>query len=339
MSKRRGPIRVVPPAKPTPPAAPAGPTPVKPTPVKPTPVKPVPVKPVPVKPVPVKPVPVKPAPVAPAPVKPVPVKPAPVKPAPVAPTPAKPVPAPASSSPSSACSLAQLDSSRPPGACWRPYSDQSPFNRIVPGGAPLAANSAAVVGRTVGFGPPQKLSGGVAGTGDDWNHPIYYSDSSDPLYTVHCINSSQWGACEVEGAKIHIPGPARAAGGADAHLAVIDKAAGMEYDFWQVLQKLSGGGTLTATYGGKTAIGGDGLGSQATAAGFGLAAGVIRPAELEAGNIDHALFMVVDCTNGTSVWPAVATSRRWQRAAARPAHRLDAPIPANRRWGSTSSSK
>ena len=44
--------------------------------------------------------------------------------------------------------------------------------------------------------------------------------------------------------------------------------------------------------------------SNATAAHFGLAAGVIRPSELAAGEIDHALFMVVKCTSGTSVYPA-----------------------------------
>jgi len=57
-------------------------------------------------------------------------------------------------------------------------------------------------------------------------------------------------------------------------------------------------------------INGNGLGSAATAAGFGLAAGVIRPEELAAGQINHALFMVVKCTNGTSVWPAGSSSGR-----------------------------
>ena len=37
---------------------------------------------------------------------------------------------------------------------------------------------------------------------------------------------------------------------------------------------------------------------------FGGAAGIIRPAELAVGKIDHALFMVVKCTNGESVPPA-----------------------------------
>ena len=49
---------------------------------------------------------------------------------------------------------------------------------------------------------------------------------------------------------------------------------------------------------------GDGLGSNATAAHFGLAAGVIRAEEMQAGRIDHALFMSVRCVDGTRVFPA-----------------------------------
>ncbi len=209
--------------------------------------------------------------------------------------------------PTTACSLADFDSDTVPGACWRPYSDQSPFNRVLPDSAPLAANSAAIVDRTDGFGEMNKFSGGSALGGDDWNHPIYFSDSSDPLYTVHCAYSADWGACEVEGEQIHIPAAARPAGGGDAHLAVIDKASGTEYDFWQVRSKPASGGILVVSYGGQTSVSDDGLGSKATAASFGLAAGVIRPSELEAGSIDHALFMVVKCTNGTAVWPAPPT--------------------------------
>ena len=90
-------------------------------------------------------------------------------------------------------------------------------------------------------------------------------------------------------------------------MAVIDQASGWEYDFWQVASKPAGGGTISISWGGRTAIGtadADGRDSNATAAHFGLAAGVIRPSELAAGEINHALFMVVKCTSGTSVYPA-----------------------------------
>jgi len=208
------------------------------------------------------------------------------------------------------CALGGFSSTNMPGACWRPYSDQSPFNRPVEGGA--AANSEEVVSRVMSFSPtPDKFAGGTAGTAADWSHPIYFSEPTDPTYTIECTES--WGTCEVEGMQIRIPADAEPAGGSDGHLAVIDQASGWEYDFWQVQSKPAGGGTMKVSWGGRTAIAGagaDGLGSEATASEFGLAAGVIRPAELAAGEINHALFMGVRCTNGTAVYPAAENSGR-----------------------------
>jgi hypothetical protein len=70
---------------------------------------------------------------------------------------------------------------------------------------------------------------------------------------------------------------------------------GWEYDLWQTISKQ--GGTLSFELGGRTRIDGDGLRSNATAARFGNLAGVIRAQELAAGEIDHALFIVVKCTS------------------------------------------
>jgi hypothetical protein len=203
---------------------------------------------------------------------------------------------------SGACAFGTFSSQNLPGACWRPYADTSPFNRGVGSAPRLVANSSAIVNRVNGFGPPDNLS---AGNSSDWGHPTYYSRPGDPLYTVHCTES--WGTCELEGAQIRIPAASRPATAADAHMTVVDQATGWEYDFWQVRSKPSGGGTLSVSWGGKTRIGtpdADGLASNATAAHFGLLAGVIRPPELAAGQIDHALTMSVSCTNGTYVWPA-----------------------------------
>ena len=60
------------------------------------------------------------------------------------------------------------------------------------------------------------------------------------------------------------------------------------------------------SHGGRTRIDGDGLNSDATAAEFGLAAGVIWGEQMKAGNIDHALFIHTRCTSGRSVYPAAA---------------------------------
>ena len=191
-----------------------------------------------------------------------------------------------------------------PGSCWRPYAATSPFNRPIPADPPLLSNSAEIVQRLLSWGSPQTLAAGHADTSDDYFHPLYYAQRGDPLYTVHC---TRWtGNCPVEGHQLRIPQAARPAAGDDGHMTVIDQASGWEYDFWQVADKPAGGGTLNVSHGGRTRIDGDGLGSNATAAWFGLAAGIIRGPEIQAGEIRHALFSQIKCSGGYAVYPARA---------------------------------
>ena len=92
-------------------------------------------------------------------------------------------------------------------------------------------------------------------------------------------------------------------------MTVVDQRSGWEYDFWRVLSKPAGGGRLDVAWGGKTRIDGDGLGAEANAANFGELAGNLRVEELQAGLIDHALFLSVDCDSGDSVYPATHVGR------------------------------
>jgi hypothetical protein len=192
-----------------------------------------------------------------------------------------------------------------PGACWRPYSDASPFNQQLPANPRLAPQSDAMIRTMTGWGQPEDLWAGAADTGSDWVHPYYFSAADDPVFTIHCLKT--WGTCEVEGMKVRIPDAARPAGGGDGHMAVVDQAGGWEYDFWQVKSKPQGGGTITISWGGRTAIGtpdADGLGSDANAAHYGLLGGIIRYQEIAAGHIDHALFLIIKCDGGGIVYPA-----------------------------------
>jgi hypothetical protein len=189
-----------------------------------------------------------------------------------------------------------------PGGCWRPYADDSPFNRRLPARPQLHPRSRAIVRRLTGWGRPAELRAGIAGTRSDWQHPTYYPDDDDPLFEVHC--AEDWGTCEVEGMRVRIPDAARPAGADDGHLTVVDQESGWEYDFWQVRRKPRGGGRLVVSWGGRTRIDGDGLGSDANAAHFGSLAGQIRAEEMARGRIDHALFMLVRCDSGRSVYPA-----------------------------------
>lgn len=204
---------------------------------------------------------------------------------------------------SASCSKGSLFDGRWPTGCWRPYRSTSPFNQPIPSGARIAPDSGEIVAKLLSFGPIDNLVAGEADSPHDFSHPIYFSQRRDPVFTLHCYQAS-WGRCPIEGKRIRIPNAARRAGGADAHLTVISRASGWEYDFYKVRSKPRGGGRLVFRWGGRTRLGGDGRGSGATASGFGGAAGIIRAAELRAGRIKHALFMVARCDAGRWVYPA-----------------------------------
>ena len=189
-----------------------------------------------------------------------------------------------------------------PPACWRPYADTSPFNQGIPADARIAPNSAAVVKRLLGFGPLKHVTAGDAGTTRDYGRPAYFNHRGDPVFTVHC--TEPWGTCPIEGMDVAIPDAARVPGGSDGHLSVVDQATGWEYDFWRVQSKPAGGGQIVIAWGGRTRIDGDGLGSYAVAARFGTLAGTLRADELEAGAINHALAISVQCDSGGFVYPA-----------------------------------
>jgi hypothetical protein len=220
-----------------------------------------------------------------------------------------PGPATAAPVPSGPCGFGSFGVGAWPGACWRPYSDASPFNRELPAAVPVAANSDRVVARLLGWGRAtvaDRLQTRGADTATDYEHPYYLSTPSDPLFTIHCV-ADYGGSCADEGLQVRIPDAAKQANGSDGHMAVIDQAAGWEYDFWQVKSKPAGGGRLDISWGGRTRIGtpdASGLSGGGTASGFGLLGGVIRGPELAAGNIAHALFMVVKCDSGQIVKPA-----------------------------------
>lgn len=182
-----------------------------------------------------------------------------------------------------------------PGASWRPYASSSPFNQLVghAGAAEPVPRSAPLVAAALQWGAPAGITVGTAGTSDDYGHPVYYARRHDPLYALHA--TEPWGHNPIEGLRIHVPADARPAGGSDHHMTIVTPS-GWEYDLWHANAPSPQSRRLTFGWGGRTQIYGSGLGSNATAAHFAGLAGVIRPEELAAGRIDHALFIVLRCT-------------------------------------------
>jgi hypothetical protein len=190
-----------------------------------------------------------------------------------------------------------------PPACWRPYSPDSPFNRPIPPLAPSAPRSEQIVDRLLEWGPIQHLEAGQGGTEGDWGHPVYFARRSDPLYRVSCVAHA--GDCALEGRRVRIPARARPAGGEDAHLTVVEPDRKWQYDLYRVTAKPMRGGIVTVGWAGRTRVDGSGLGSDAVAARYGTIAGDLRAREIQAGRIDHALFLVVRCDSGRHVYPAL----------------------------------
>lgn len=194
-----------------------------------------------------------------------------------------------------------------PGGCWRPYGKASPFNQRLPESPRTSADSAGIVSRFTAGGGPADLLLGAADTSSDWEHPTYWARRSDPAFKLRCLEDRGGGRCEIEGHRIRIPRRARPAGGGDRHMTVVDPGHRWEYDLYEVSERPRNG-RVNLRWGGRTRIAGrrsTGLASDATAAHFGLLAGVIRPGELFAGRIRHALFVRADCDNGRFVFPAL----------------------------------
>jgi hypothetical protein len=211
-----------------------------------------------------------------------------------------------------------------PEACWVPFASTSPFNTPLPASPRLRTNSAAIINRMLHFtadnSPAPNLAAGtqaanmIAPSDGTGGWPTYYGTSSDPTYTVTC----SWGSSctpQANGMVVHVPNGADIEGGngapmdSDRHLTIVDQPTGYVFDLWGVTSPtpLSGGGVIQTTWSGVSIINGTGLAQgtgEGTAARFSNIAGRIRAEELQAGVIDHALSIVINCDNGSYVYPA-----------------------------------
>lgn len=226
------------------------------------------------------------------------------------PPPASPSPV-ASSAPSSPPSTGGLASpANEWPASFTPYATSSVWNTMLPAQPTLYQNSDNIIalyqtGITPGIHTQECCSG------YDVSHPIYFASTSDPVVTAHCNQyCGNFNNGSSSDYTLHIPARARPASGDDHHMAVVQPD-GTEDDFWEVTYPSSNWSTgQTLTAGGGAHCGnfytGPGLiAGGATAGGNCLAAGLVRAAELQAGAINHALFLVAGGgTCNSFVFPA-----------------------------------
>jgi hypothetical protein len=197
-----------------------------------------------------------------------------------------------------------VDSSSPgDSGVWRPFSDTSPWNTVIPNGSALDPGSSTMI---------TDLST-IAGQTTIWVNiqqysvPVYRVDSTmTPMVTVSASlggTGFRMGAASDSVAAgtgpAPIPSGAMPAAGTDKHLSVVDESAQTEWGFWNADDSTS---SWTAGEASTMDLSGDGVrpptndtpwwaGQGPRACGYALIAGLITVDEVKAGTIRHALIL------------------------------------------------
>jgi hypothetical protein len=214
-------------------------------------------------------------------------------------------------------------------AVERLYADGAWVNTPV-GGSPVHPDSAAIVRRAV----TGHRAGANFSVSDDWGIPIAVADRGSPRVVIAC---ERFG-CGLDVPPHRIPASASPSLGSDRHLVVLDPGARTELDLWLARRD---GGAWAAGSRWVTRTDGPAINcrpgercSGANAANLPLAAGVVRPEEIAAGQIEHALALTTPQTRaGSPACPAIASDGRVDDPAAVPIGarlRLDPGVDVDR---------
>jgi hypothetical protein len=185
-----------------------------------------------------------------------------------------------------------------PREVWRPFNDQSPWNTRIANTPRIDPQSDAMISDWRGsspFGPHLGINM------KSYSIPLFWADETTPPVKVHC-DVGGMGFDSRDGtdatAMVPIPNGAEPDPLSDRHLLVVDRGNQREWGLWHANPAAGG---WECGLGAEMDLAGDGqrpiAASNATwytsqgprACGFPLVAGLIRPEEIAAGHIDHAL--------------------------------------------------
>jgi hypothetical protein len=199
-------------------------------------------------------------------------------------------------------------------SCWKPFVSTSPFNTVLPANPKPAADNATVQQHIAAYGwHVEDAATSFTISAPERTRAVYFAKPSDPVMTIGCTAEYGPTSCQganrvsANGARLHVPAGAQPASNADGHMSVIETDTGTEYDLYQASVS---GSTITAeTAAVFNADTSDGTGDGGDAANLALTGGLLRPSELLAGHIDHALAISIPCVNANGptvgyVWPA-----------------------------------
>jgi hypothetical protein len=205
-----------------------------------------------------------------------------------------------------------------PAAVWRPFNAQSPWNTPIPANPTLDPNSAALIDD---FKNSSQWGVHLDVNIDGYSIPLFWADASTPKVLVTCRTGGH-GFVGTNGsnATAMVPIPAGAAPDpqSDHHLLIVDRSTDTEYGMWDTV---FANGAWTCGLGALLDLNGTGvrpLAKDATpwweahgarAWGVGLSAGLIRPEEIAAGRIEHALVVAYPHIRAGMYVPPASTAQ------------------------------
>ena len=193
------------------------------------------------------------------------------------------------------------------------YADSSPFNQKISSNPEIDPNSELIIELLKEAGRNENLITIAIGS---WSVSLFYADASTPRYDVEL--TADWSPYK-KLLDVPIPDNAVPDPSDDGSMTIIDLSTNYEYDFWQAKKTNSG---WEASWANRISLNSDGVfekGASTRGSGFALPAGLIRPEELQAGKIEHALFFTYEFTKANGpVPPATESDGQTKRADAIP---------------------
>ncbi len=192
----------------------------------------------------------------------------------------------------------------------RPYSPDSVWNTPIGANPAIEPNSSTMIGRLGNT----RTGGRIYSDTTQYTYPVYFADASTPRYDVPCrmykctvVNPDGSVVRVTTMTNVPIPTGAQVSSGTDAQMIVVDTTTGMEYGFYHG-RWTSGGYETDGGYQYNVNWNGTPVPFGSRGAGVTYYAGLIRPWEIRAGEINHAIAFAYDIPRGTRcVYPATQT--------------------------------
>jgi hypothetical protein len=188
------------------------------------------------------------------------------------------------------------------GGLVNPFDSESPWRRTIPQGPPVDPNSAAMISYA-------QRTRGIFANLVEFGIPIFNVALDTPTYDVKC-SGPEWGVCPFAGWPVPIPSGAVPNSGSDGVMVTVDEANSTVFEFWQAAKT---GAQWAAQWGAVNSLRGSGWGGSATGSGASRLGGVIRVAEINAGEIPHALALQTSNACSTFRPPALKSDGKSTR--------------------------